>query len=427
MFNFSRKQKYYLRKLISYTPFYKKLYNSFSMSIEDDEKKKKLYNIVKYAANNVPYYSNYKNYISKDYKSLDISKLPLLHKEDVANHGEEMVSRKFKKSSLLKIGTGGTTGTSVNIYQSFKESILYTANKNHLYEMAGKDAIICTIREHDLKKNEPYSFFGKFLMLGPNKININTIEFYWAIIKKYKVSCIHAFPTAILMLCKLLEKKGITPDNSIKYIIGSSEIFSDEKKILIKKCFPNATIIDYYGLTEVVCQAIKIDFGEVKFIESIGYVELNEIETKHNGNKIAEIIATSYDRKAMPLIRYATGDFVEIDKEGKILSIIGRTSDFLIGRKGQVIPCIIENRERTMENVLLVQYYQDTPGEFIYNIMVNDKYTEKDERAIYEDIKVNFGDELIGKINVVDHIDKTARGKHKKIIQKLDVNFYLNK
>ena len=427
MIHFTRKQKFYLRKLISFTPLYKNIFNSITFKLSPDEQQQKLFEIVKYAIDNVPYYKCYSKFLTEDYKSFDITKLPLLQKEDIATRAEDMISREYKISRLIKIGTGGTTGTSVNLYQNFKESVVATAYVNYLYSLAGKNAIICTIREHDLKDDEPYSFFGNILMLAPNKINIDTIEYYWDVIKKHNVTCIHAFPTSVLMLCKLLMKKGLNTINSINCIIGSSEIFSDDKKTLAKECFSGVKIIDYYGQTEMVSSAIKEDFDEIKFIDSYGFTEFHKIDTTHDGNILAEIIATSFIRKSMPLIRYATGDYVEIDKNGRILHVIGRTSDFLIGRKGQVIPCIIENREKTMENVLLVQYYQDTPGKFIYNMIVNEKYSDKDEKAIYEDMKVNFGDELIGTIKIVDHIEKTSRGKHRKLIQKLDVNYYLNK
>lgn len=75
----------------------------------------------------------------------------------------------------------------------------------------------------------------------------------------------------------------------------------------------------------------------------------------------------------------------------------------------------------------MVQFYQDTPGKFIYNVLGNENFGEEDVKAIYEDIKLNFGDKLVGEVVRVDFIEKTKRGKHKKILQKLDVNYYLNK
>jgi len=80
-----------------------------------------------------------------------------------------------------------------------------------------------------------------------------------------------------------------------------------------------------------------------------------------------------------------------------------------------------------MKNVILIQYYQDEPGKFIYNVVGNEEFGANDIKAINEDIKLNFGDTLEGKVVQVNSIEKTKRGKHRKIIQKLDVDYYLNK
>lgn len=184
--------------------------------------------------------------------------------------------------------------------------------------------------------------------------------------------------------------------------------------------------MNYYGQTELVGMAIGIDFEPMQFIGSFSYVELIDVDVQQSGNRLAEIVCTGF-KKSMPLIRYATGDYVEIDSNGNIKSIAGRISEFLIGKNGEVIPCIIVNRADTMKNVILVQYYQDQPGKFIYNVIGNENFGEDDIKAISEDIKLNFGDILEGTIVQVDHIEKTKRGKHRKIIQKLDVDYYLNK
>ena len=43
----------------------------------------------------------------------------------------------------------------------------------------------------------------------------------------------------------------------------------------------------------------------------------------------------------MPFIRYGTDDYVEIDKNGNIIAIIGRSSDFVINKNNDIVPCII--------------------------------------------------------------------------------------
>lgn len=56
------------------------------------------------------------------------------------------------------------------------------------------------------------------------------------------------------------------------------------------------------------------------------------------------------------------------------------------------------------------------PGFFDYNITVNEHFTDADKKMIEEDVYDNFGDTLLGTVKVVDHIEQTARGKHKKLI-----------
>lgn len=421
----SYKMKYYLREMVKWTPLYKSVYHS--IKVKEDKKKqlRKVSKIIAYAIKNVPFYSDYSSYI-KD--GIDIEKLPIIHKEDLVKSGEMMVSRKYNKKRLLMVSTGGTTGPSVNIYQSFAESVMASAYVDFCFSLLGKNLVICSIREHDLSENENYRFFGNRLMLAPNKIKIDTIDYYISLMKKYNVNCLHVYPTSLQALCKLIEKKygDNVPNLPIKGIYVSSEIFSDDVKILAKKIFPDAKILNFYGQTELVGMAIGIDFEPIKFIDSFSYVELIDTGLKQNGNQIAEVVCTGF-KKSMPLIRYATGDYAEIDAKGNIISIIGRTSDFLIGKNGEVIPCIITNREDTMKNVILIQYYQDEPGKFIYNVVGNENFGVDDIKAINEDIRLNFGNTLEGKVVQVDHIEKTKRGKHRKIIQKLDVNYYLNK
>lgn len=422
--NFSYRQKAFLRSLIKWTPLYKSVYNGIRIEEEPQKRLKKVKNIIDYAIMNVPFYRNYSLYMDEPF---DITRFPILHKEDLVKNGESMISNKYNRNHLLMVSTGGTTGPSVNIYQSFKESVWATAYADFCLSLLGKKLVVCTIREHDLTEKEDYRFFQNKLMLAPNKITIDTLDHYLSLMKKYHVNCLHVYPTSLQMLCKLIEKKyGGSIGLPIKGIFVSSEIFSDEVKILAKKVFPHAKILNYYGQTELVAIAVGIDFEPIRFIESFSYIELIDTGLKQNGNQIAEIVCTGF-KKSMPLIRYATGDFVEINAKGEIRSIIGRTSDFLIGKSGEVIPCIIVNREDTMKNVILVQYYQDKPGEFIYKVIGNEIFGKDDIRAIKEDIKLNFGDSLKGEVIQVDAIEKTKRGKHRKLIQKLDVDYYLNK
>ncbi len=57
--------------------------------------------------------------------------------------------------------------------------------------------------------------------------------------------------------------------------------------------------------------------------------------------------------------------------------------------------------------------------------MVKENFNSNDIRAIEEDIKLNFGDGLFARVVVVTQMEKTSRGKHRKLAQRLDLSLYL--
>ena len=420
--NATYRMKHWLRQMVRITPLYRKTMKSISFDPREEEAVKELKKIVAYAIKSCPYYKDYKPVD----ENFDIKNYPIIHKSDLLAHGEEMISTAINRKMITMVSTGGTTGPSVNVASSYREEIITTAYNNYLFERFGKGTI-CTIREHDLKPGEKYRSFGNRLMLSPNSINQESVSYYVDLMKQKGVRFLHVYPTSILSLCKYIQHSGIdTSDLPIKAIVASSEIFAIETKQLIKEVFPTATIVDYYGQTEHVAAGVALDFEPMRFFTSYGYVELIDSGVRERGDVVAEIVSTSLFKTSQPLIRYATGDFVVIDSEGNIRSLLGRTSDFLIGKEGNLIPAVITNRPETMANVLLIQYYQDTPGLFDYNITVNEHFTDADKKMIEEDIYDNFGDTLLGTVKVVDHIEQTARGKHKKLIQKLDVQSYID-
>lgn len=420
--NATYRMKYWLRQMVRITPLYRRTMNNITFDPREKEALKELKKIVAYAIKNCPYYKGYKPVD----ENFDIKDYPILHKSDLLEQGEEMISTAISRKMMTMVSTGGTTGPSVNVVSSYREEIITTAYNNYLFERFGKGTI-CTIREHDLKPNEKYRSFGDRLMLSPNSINEKSVSYFVDLMKQKGVRFLHVYPTSILSLCKYIKHAGVdTTDLSIKAIIASSEIFAIETKWLIKEVFPAATIVDYYGQTEHVAAGVALDFEPMRFFTSYGYVELVDSGVREHGDVVAEIVSTSLFKTSQPLIRYATGDFVVIDSKGNIRSLLGRTSDFLIGKEGNLIPAVITNRPETMANVLLIQYYQDTPGLFDYNITVNEHFTDFDKKKIEEDIYDNFGDTLLGTVKVVDHIEQTVRGKHKKLIQKLDVQSYID-
>ncbi len=129
---------------------------------------------------------------------------------------------------------------------------------------------------------------------------------------KVKADAICTIPTIAFDFAKYLEKYYNT--NSIKLLIVSSETLTSAKREILQEKFPNAAIANVYGSAEIgqfffyPCKRIMEERTD-KFHILQSPVMMTELIG-------GELVVTYADNKAMPLIRYRTGDYFEIAEEG---------------------------------------------------------------------------------------------------------------
>lgn len=362
-------------------------------------------------------------------KEIDIKNFPIIDKQTILDNEKEFINKNIKSTYLKKYSTGGTTGISLNLYKERKEFIRETAYIDFLVKKIVRKKIFSPkvgILRAMKPKSGIFEKIGKKVILNAGELSYETIILYVEIIEKEKIDYLHVFPSAIKLFCKYLELKNIKDRMPyLKGVLSSSEILTIEDKINIKKILGESKkIIDLYGHTEHLVMGYSEDFSEYKFFKNYGYLELRETNERIKNNKICEIIATGYNNEVMPLIRYSTNDFVEVNEKNQIVSIIGRGQDFVINKEKVVVPCILDTREETLKNVINFQFEQKILGEIIFNIVIGDNFQNKDELLILEDFNSSFGNKFTYIVKKVDKIPKTNRGKQKRLIQHLNLQEY---
>lgn len=410
--------KIIIKRIIKLTPLYFKIKNSF-LHEEEIYDEIKIINKINKIIKIIPYYRDrdlyYNNKIQK------ITDFPLLDKTDIIGKEEDFISKKINKKSLIKVSTGGTSGKSLNFYKTVSDIIKEEAFISHSLSLIGNDLKIGVLRGNKPSKGIFEYKFG-CLLLSSYDLSKENVKKYVELIKKYEINCLHVYPTSIHIFCKyLIELKESIDLPNLKGILSSSEILTKEDKSLILELFPKITLIDHYGQNEHVAFALSINMGFYKFFKNYSYVEFHDFGETKDQNRIAEIVGTNIFNHAMPLLRYKTEDFVEIDNNGNICSIIGRTQDFIINKRNNIVPCIVVTRNNTLQNVITFQYYQEKIGELIYRVLVNNKFSNIDEKAILEDMNNCFNGLIDVKVELVTHFEKTKAGKQKRLIQKLDI------
>lgn len=415
----SYKTKELIRKLIHFLPLYRRERNLISVAFDQTTLEK----AIRLAIRNVPYYKSYSQYCGDVF---DITSFPLLRKKDIMGNERRFVSRTMPFSLYSKKETGGSTGQSLELYYSPQTIIKKEAMPQSVFSLIGDNLSIATLRGNRPHSGATFEVLdSRHILLSSYKLSSATIDDYIKLLNDYRIECLHVYPSSLAIFVRLAVSGGKSLRLPyLKGIVSSSEIFSKEDKLLVKSVLPNVKLIDYYSQNELACAAVSVDGGPYIFNNNYGYVEFRGTDERTpSGNRIAEIVATSIMNQDMPFIRYATEDYVELDSQGNVVSIIGRTSDFVVNLRHEVVPCIVCTRTKSMQNVISFQYYQDTVGKVVFRVKVSKLFTKTDEGYLLEDMRDSFED-MECEVCVVDEIEKTKRGKQLRMIQKLNINKY---
>ena len=403
--------KEYIRSLIKYTPSYRKAKKKMMQPNGID-----LDNFLHKAVKNVPFYQAL---FPSDIAGLSLTDFPVIRKEQIQDHEDLFTSKRFIRKFLSKKETGGSTGVSLKLFYSKSALIKKNVYSDYAFSLIGEDLCIAMIRGvmpkqgalfEQVKRN--YHIMSSYLLTS------ETIDEYLNYLRIHKISCLHVYPSTISIMARLIKNKyGIADLPELKGILSSSEILSLLEKKLIREVFGNIKIVDFYSQNELACCAISVNEGMYSFFNSFGHVEFVDTGERVNDNRICEIVSTGLLNEAMPLIRYATEDYVEVDKNNNVVSIIGRTSDFVYNKKGESAPCIINTRTVSMKNVTNFQYYQPCVGTLVFKVIVTDEFSDSDRQNLLDDMNMSFNGLMDCSVEVVVNIERTKRGKQLRLIQ----------
>jgi phenylacetate-CoA ligase len=204
-----------------------------------------------------------------------------------------------------------------------------------------------------------------------------------------------------------------------------SEVFTNKDIIFLKSIF-KCKISSFYGHTERLIFA-EIDENLENFKPNLlyGYVELIDINGKiiEDNNIIGELVATSYDNFAMPLIRYRTGDYAfYTDFISKKISLITSKwgQDILYGRNNEEISLTALNlHSDDLKHILRLQFIQEKLGFVTIRVSFSIFQTNQQIKNIENLLSKRVGSLIVFSINVTNDFTINSRGKIPLIINEI--------
>lgn len=335
-----------------------------TMQVEDIKKlqEEKLIKQVKHVYDNVAYYRDLmdKNGVKpEDIKCLaDISKLPFLTKDDLREaYPYGMLATDLKNCVRIQ-STSGTTGKRVVAF--------YTQNDIDMWEECCARAIVAAggTNEDVVQVCYGYGLFtgGPGLNGGSHKVGSLTLPMSSGntnrqiqFMMDLEATILCCTPSYAAYIGESLKEKGYKPeDNKLKAGIFGAEPWTEEMRKDIEKSL-GIKAYDIYGLTETSGPGVSFECEEqtgMHINEDHFYAEVIDPDTGEvlpEGSK-GELVFTSLDKEAFPLLRYRTRDITVLTREKcscgrtfiKMKKPMGRSDDMMIIRGVNVFPSQIE-------------------------------------------------------------------------------------
>ena len=323
---------------------------------------KKLKEQVKHVWDNVPYYRKKMEEAGvtpDDVQTIDdLKKLPFLSKADLREaYPYGLVGMPLKDCVRIQ-STSGTTGKRVVAF--------YTKEDIDLWEDCCARAIVAAggTNEDVCQVSYGYGLFtgGPGLNGGSHKVGCLTVptssgntERQIMFIRDLNTTILCCTPSYAAYLGETMKEMGLSPEEiPLKAGIFGAEAWSEEMRHDIEKTL-GIKAYDIYGLTELsgpgvafeCCAQSGMHINEDHFLAEI--IDPNTGEPLPDGTK-GELVFTSLDKKAFPLLRYRTRDVCMLTREKcpcgrthvKMAKPMGRTDDMLISRGVNVFPSQIE-------------------------------------------------------------------------------------
>ncbi len=333
---------------------------------------KRLQNTVERVYNLVPFYRkklDEANVKPEDIKSLDdLKRLPFTTKQDLRDNYPFGLFTIPLEQVVRVHASSGTTGKPTVVGYSKRDIDVWS-------DLMARSLAAAGVSKGDIIQNAyGYGLFtgGLGAHYGGERLGATVIPISGGntkkqimIMKDFGSTVLTATPSYTLYLAETIADMGVKREE-LKLRVGilGAEPWSEEMRNAIEEKL-GIDAIDIYGLSEILGPGVAIECIEAKkglhiwedaFIPEIIDPETGEVLP--DGEE-GELVITTIQKEAIPLIRYRTRDITRIIKEPckcgrthrRIERIKGRTDDMLIIRGVNIFPSQIESLLMETEGV----------------------------------------------------------------------------
>ncbi len=401
---------------------------------------KQLGRMLRFVVDQIPAYRHLCSVVESRSPNEALKSFPLLDKDTVQANQEKYLPRDFGKIQHFGVSTGGTSGNQLKIFvddhsQSVEMGFMHRQWKRVGYSPGCRKATFRGVSFGDLKPGVFWQHNPIYneLQFSPFHMSEGNLGAYVDRIVRYKPIYLHGYPSAIDVLAEFVLRHRLTNDMPrIRAALLASEGATPQQRQRIERAF-GTRVYSWYGHSERVVLAGECeknqsyhhfpDYGILEIIDNQG----NPCDQE--GDR-GEIVGTGLYNRCMPLIRYRTADVAtrldfrcECGRQwDRFTDVEGRwRQDVVRGKSGARISVAALNMHGPLfERVVRYQYHQEAIGVCVLRLLVTPEFSEVDRAAIESAYQSKVGMEVDFRVEIVEDIPLTARGKLRLLDSRLE-------
>ena len=399
----------------------------------------RLRELVAWCASTVPYYRQMFRREGIDPTSLhgldDLKRVPPLDKETVHGRGPELRSEAVPERAIVRGHTSGTTGTALPLVHTrealgWEYGVIWRQRGWFGFLLGDRFAGFGGQPVVPFEEHEPpfwrVDYVRGRVLFSLYHMKPELLPYYAAALSRKGYLFWQGYPSSIALICEHLLEHGIELGTAAPgAVFTSSETLLDFHRDVIGRA-TQAPVVDRYGNAELCVSAVQCNEGRYHVDTEFCVLEIDPHEESEDWVR-GEVIATGFANRAMPLLRYRTGDVATLRKRsgcacGRARPVIeqidGRIEDYVITADGRRVG----RMDHVFKNALHVkeaQIHQARRGAITVLLVPRAGFDETARTALGREFALRLGSDTKVEFELVDAIPRLPNGKFRAVVSSL--------
>jgi phenylacetate-CoA ligase len=359
----------------------------------------------------------------------DLARLPLLGKAEVQADTAAFTSHAVPDRERLPAHTSGTTGAGLRFSTTRAAAreqwaVWWRYRRWHGIErrtwcgyFGGRSVV-------PLAQHRPpfwrYNVPGRQILFSAYHMSPDHLALYAGELWSRGIAWLHGYPSLLALLAAHILEHGPSVAGRIRWVTTGAENLLPQQRRLLLKAF-GVEPREHYGLAEAVANFSECTSGLLHVDEDFAAVEFLPA-----GRDSWTVVGTNFSNLATPLIRYDTGDVVELGdgtcscgRPGRIVRRVdGRQEDYVVLPSGARIGRL-DHAFKDLVHIHEAQLLQRRVGEVVVRVVPGPGYDAAERGRLIDALGARLGSDTVVRIEQVTAVERSPTGKLRFVVSEL--------